>query len=502
MSDFILVIDQSTTSTSCFAYAPDGTMIDACSHEFKQYFPADGWVEHDAEEIWQTVVTTARTLLAKPTLAGQHCIGIGITNQRETVAVWDRATGKPIHHAIVWQDRRTASHCAALREKGLEKTIQEKTGLLLDPYFSATKVAWILDHVDGAREKAERGALACGTMESWLIWNLTGGVHATDETNASRTSLCDIRKGTWDDELLDIFQVPAALLPEIRPNQCLFGTSLEETIGVAAPIYAAIGDQQAASFGNHCFSAGQMKATYGTGCFVLMHTGEEMILSQNRLLSTIACRLGDRRSYALEGSIFMAGAIVQWMRDQMGLFTKASETEALARAASPTSDVIMVPAFTGLGAPYWDPNARGALLGMTRDTQTADIVRAGLESVSFQTHDLITAFRADLPKAEFHLRVDGGMVENNWFAQNLSDITGLTLARNQDAQATARGAFYLALLGTGHCADIAGLEKLNSADDRIAPTMAEADRQRKIAGWNQSVSHVRGLAADRETSLT
>lgn len=494
MSDFILVIDQSTTSTSCFAFALDGTVIDQKSFEFQQYFPADGWVEHDAEEIWQSVVSSCQALLASPHLAGKQCLGLGITNQRETVVVWDRRSGQPLHRAIVWQDRRTADQCDHLRGQGVEVDIQNKTGLLLDPYFSATKIAWILDHVDGARQKAERGDLACGTIESWLIWKLTGGVHATDETNASRTSLFNIRRGEWDGDLMELFRVPQAILPEVCPNQHHYGTTRRDAIGVEVPIYAAIGDQQAASFGQHCFSAGQMKATYGTGCFVLMHTGDEMVLSQNRLLSTIACRIGDHRSYALEGSIFMAGAIVQWMRDQVHLVANAAQTEALAAAAARDSSVMMVPAFTGLGAPHWDPNARGAILGLRRDSQGQDIVRAGLESVSLQTHDLMEAFARDVPHRELKLRVDGGMVANNWFAQNLADITNMRIARNPCAEATARGAFYLVLLQAGIITGIDGLAKYNAEDDVFTPHMETGRRAALIDQWNHAVDAVRGLA--------
>ncbi len=494
MGDFVLVIDQSTTSTSCFAFAPDGSVIEEKNAEFEQFFPADGWVEHDGLEIWATVVDCCRALLAAPQLAGQNCLGLGITNQRETVVVWDRATGQPIHPAIVWQDRRTAPICDALRAEGYEPQVQQKTGLLLDPYFSATKIAWILDHVEGARGRAERGELACGTIETWLIWNLTGGVHASDETNASRTSLLNIATGQWDATLLDLFRVPAAILPAVYPNQHQFGETREDVIGLRAPILAAIGDQQAASFGQHCFEKGQMKATFGTGCFVLMHTGDEMVLSQNRLLSTIACRIGDQRSYALEGSIFMAGALVQWMRDQLNLFQNAADTETMARAADPHHATVIVPAFTGLGAPYWDANARGAILGLTRATNAAEIVRAGLESVSLQTHDLMTAFARDLPQAAFKLRVDGGMVENNWFAQNLADIIDLPIARNHSAQGTARGAFYLVLLGAGRCAGVSALADLNTGDDVFTPSMAADDRQDRLMRWTRAIQAVRGLA--------
>jgi glycerol kinase len=430
-------------------------------------------------------------LLRNPQLQNSTCLGVGITNQRETCLLWDKKTGEPLARAIVWQDRRTATFCDQLREAGHEIDVQNKTGLLLDPYFSASKLAWLLDQNDPDRTRAKAGELAGGTIESWLIWKLTGGHHVTDMTNASRTSLLNIRSGQWDDDLLSLFNVPRQILPEVMDNVAEYGQLDAALFGFSAPIFAAMGDQQSASFGQRCVARGQMKSTYGTGCFALMNTGEELVLSQNRLLSTIAYSLSGARSYALEGSIFMAGAIVQWMRDNMQFFAHAADSEALAQAADPNSHVIMVPAFTGLGAPHWDPTARGTLLGMTRDTGVAEIVRAGLESVSLQTHDLLTALTADMGGRIENLRVDGGMVANNWFAQNLADITDLQVERGDMLETTALGAAYLTMLGAKIVARPEDLSAQATATRVFKPSMASADRQARLTLWASGVRKAR-----------
>lgn len=491
MTEFILVIDQSTTSSSAFAFSLTGEVIACDGREFRQYYPDDGWVEHDANEIFVSVVESCRAVLRSPQLQNGKCLGIGITNQRETCLLWDKKSGQPLARAIVWQDRRTAALCDELYEAGHEPVVQDKTGLLLDPYFSASKFAWLLDRNDPDRARAKAGELAGGTIESWLIWKLTGGHHVTDMTNASRTSLLNIRSGQWDDELLSLFNVPRQILPEVLDNVAEYGEVDASLFGFAAPILAAMGDQQAASFGQRCVSRGQMKSTYGTGCFALMNTGDELVLSQNRLLSTVAYSLSGARSYALEGSIFMAGAIVQWMRDNMKFFAHAAESEALAQAADPKSHVIMVPAFTGLGAPHWDPTARGTLLGMTRDTGVAEIVRAGLESVSLQTLDLLTALTADMGGQIENLRVDGGMVANNWFAQNLADITDLQVERGDMLETTALGVAYLAMLGAKIVTRPEDLSAQSTATCVFKPSMALADREARLSLWASGVRKAR-----------
>ena len=495
MREYILVFDQSTTSTSAFAFSLDGEVIASHGCAFPQYFPNNGWVEHDGEEIWQTALDACRGLLSMPALMDGRCLAVGVTNQRETSIIWDRATGKPISKAIVWQDRRTADVCEMLKAAGHEAMVQAKTGLLLDPYFSATKIAWMLDNVVGARARAERGELAFGTMESFLIWRLTGGAHFSDATNASRTSLLNIHTGQWDDDLLSLFNVPKTILPEVVDNAFDFGRVDKKLFGVDARICGAIGDQQAASFGQKCTQFGDMKSTYGTGCFALVNTGDKVIVSENKLLSTIAYRLGGTKTYALEGSIFMAGAIVQWMRDNMLLFKNAHDSETLASEANPDSQVIMVPAFTGLGAPYWDVDARGTLLGMTRDTGVAEIVRAGLESVSLQTSDLVQAINADMHFEMTRLRIDGGMAANNWLAQNLSDLTGLQIERGQVLETTALGAAYMAMLGAGIISDVGALGAVGGQVDVFGPLMEKSERLEKQKKWSLAVQKVCELSA-------
>ncbi len=424
MGTHFLAIDQGTTSSRAIVFRADLSVAAVAQEEFPQHFPASGWVEHDPEDLWRTVVSTMRAALAKANLAAKDLAAIGITNQRETTVVWSKASGRAIHNAIVWQDRRTADTCARLRAEGHERSVSDKTGLLLDPYFSATKIAWILDHVEGARARAEAGDLAFGTVDSFLLWRLTGGaVHATDATNASRTALYDIRTGAWDEDLCRLFGVPMAMLPQVRDSASDFGTTVSDLLGAPVAVRGIAGDQQAATVGQACFAPGMAKATYGTGCFALLNTGTTPVMSKNRLLTTVAYQLDGVRHYALEGAIFMAGATVQWLRDGLGVIKNASETGALAATADPAQSVYLVPAFVGLGAPYWDAEARGAMFGLTRATSPRELARAALESVGYQTLDLISAMRADWTgAADTVLRVDGGMTASDWTMQFLADI--------------------------------------------------------------------------------
>ena len=450
MSALILSIDQGTTSTRAIVFDAQGTPRAVAQQEFAQHYPREGWVEHDPEEIWNTTLEVCRDVMRQLGGEADQVAAIGITNQRETVVVWDRDTGKPVYNAIVWQDRRTADICAALKEEGVEADTTSRTGLLLDPYFSATKIAWILDHVDGARQAAEKGKLAFGTTDCFLLWRLTGGkVHATDATNASRTLLFDIHQQRWDETLLERFRVPGAVLPEVRDSAGHFGDCLKDHFGATLPVAGIAGDQQAATIGQACFAPGMIKSTYGTGCFVLLNTGDQAVTSANRMLTTVAYRIDGRTTYALEGSIFIAGAAVQWLRDGLGVIKSASETEALAASMDSNRGVYLVPAFTGLGAPHWNPHARGALSGITRNTGPAELSRATLESVCYQTLDLIEAMRSDAHGTLEALRVDGGMVGNDWLMQFLADVTGLQVDRPRVTETTALGAGYLAALGAG-----------------------------------------------------
>jgi len=445
----ILSIDQGTTSSRAILFEKNGQSFAVSQQEFTQIYPKAGWVEHDPEEIWTKTLAVCQDVLAKAKSAGRDVVGIGITNQRETTVIWDRATGKPIFNAIVWQDRRTAATCHGLKEAGHEKSVTQKTGLLLDPYFSGTKVSWLLDHVDGARARAEKGELAFGTMDSFLIWRLTQGKrHVTDATNAGRTLLFNIHSNVWDKDLLSLLNVPEALLPEVLNCADDFGTSDADVLGVALPIAGVAGDQHAASIGQVCFEPGMVKSTYGTGCFVMLNTGKEAIPSNNRLLTTIGYRLDNETTYALEGSIFIAGAAVQWLRDGLGIIGSAPETEGLASEVDDDHGVVMVPAFTGMGAPYWDPEARGAMFGLTRDSGPAVFARAALESVCYQTMDLFSAMRAD-GAALTTVRVDGGMVNNNWVCQFLADVLDVGVQRPEQTETTALGAAYLAGLQLG-----------------------------------------------------
>lgn len=491
----ILAIDQGTTSTRAVMFDDQARPLATAQIQLPQIYPRDGWVEHDPEEIWRATLDVCREVIAK-TGGVSGVAAIGITNQRETTVIWDRATGKPISNAIVWQDRRGAAMCDALRAKGEEPRIQSKTGLLADSYFSATKAAWLLDNVAGARTKAEKGELALGTIDTFLLWRLTGGKsHATDATNASRTMLYDIHKGTWDPELLKLFSVPAAILPEVKNTADDYGATAPDVFGAAIPIKALVGDQQSALVGQAGFREGMIKCTYGTGCFVLINTGAKPALSKNKLLTTIAYRLNGKTTYALEGSVFNAGTAVQWLRDQLKLFGAASESEEMAKAATDASRPFFVPAFTGLGAPYWDADARGAILGITRDTSAAQIVRAALEGVCLQTQDLLATFRADgVPTPEV-LRVDGGISANNWMMQFLADIAGLTVERPQYRETTVLGAAFLAGLAAGIFNSLTDVESAWRRDFRAAPAMDERARANLLKGWAEAVRRVRGPLA-------
>ncbi len=486
----ILSIDQGTTSSRAMVFDATGKAHAMAQTEFAQHSPNDGWVEHDPEEIWSTTLDVCRQ--ASAAVGVKSIAAIGITNQRETTIIWDRGTGKPVYRAIVWQDRRTAEHCDALRAAGHEDLVARKTGLLLDPYFSATKIAWILDNVDGARAKAERGDLAFGTVDCFLLWRLTGGqVHATDATNASRTMLFDIHSQSWDEELLDLFRVPRAILPEVRDCAAHFGETQAELLGRTIPVTGIAGDQQAAAVGQACFSPGMIKSTYGTGCFVLVNTGDEAVRSQNRLLTTVCYRLNGKVTYAIEGSIFIAGAAVQWLRDGLGLIQSASETEALASSLADNRGVYLVPAFTGLGAPYWDAHARGGLFGITRDTGVAEIVRATVESVCYQTRDLLQAVANDVATNLTALRVDGGMVANDWLMQFLADIVDLRVERPVVTETTALGAAYLAGVQAGVFESLDDVTANWRRDRSFEPTMNASERKHLVAGWSKAVSRVR-----------
>ena len=487
----VLAIDQGTTSTRAIVFDATGRPVAMAQKELPQIFPQPGWVEHDAEEIWSATVEVCRGALAKAKLNPADLAGIGITNQRETTVVWDRATGKPIHNAIVWQDRRTAERCAELKKAGHEKAFTEKTGLLLDPYFSGTKIEWMLKHVAGARAAADKGALAAGTIECFLLWRLTGGkVHASDATNASRTLLLDIRKGTWDPELMKLLGVPASLLPQVVDCSGDLGVTTADFLGAPVPVLGMAGDQQAATVGQACIKPGMIKATYGTGCFALLNTGSIAVHSRHRLLTTIAYQLDGRRTYALEGSIFVAGAAVQWLRDGLRLIEKSSDIEALAARARDNSGVYLVPAFVGLGAPYWDPDARGAILGLTRDSGPAEIAAATLDSVCYQTRDLLDAMRGDGAQID-ELRVDGGMVGNDLLMQRLADTVGTPVERPRVTETTALGAAFLAGLRAGLWPSLDALSATWSLDRAFRPAEGAASRDRRYAGWQAAVRRVR-----------
>ncbi|WP_105400414.1 glycerol kinase GlpK [Neorhizobium sp. T7_12] len=490
MAGYVLAVDQGTTSTRAIVFDGDMRIAGIGQKEFTQIFPKSGWVEHDPEEIWETVLWAIKQALKEAKLEASEIAAIGITNQRETVVVWERESGKPIHNAIVWQDRRTASYCEKLKRQDLEKLFTRRTGLLLDPYFSGTKLSWMLANVKGARARAAKGELCFGTIDTFLIWRLTGGKSfVTDATNASRTLIYNIADNRWDEDLLEILRIPAAMLPEVKDCADEFGITDESLFGAAIPILGVAGDQQAAVIGQACFEPGMMKSTYGTGCFAVLNTGADMVRSKNRLLTTIAYRLNGETTYALEGSIFIAGAAVQWLRDGLGIIERASQTGELAEEADPQQEVYLVPAFTGLGAPYWDAEARGAMFGLTRATGPAEISRAALEAVCYQTRDLYDAMQKDWRNANGStvLRVDGGMVASDWTMQRLSDLIDAPVDRPTILETTALGAAWLAGSKAGVWPDQKAFAKSWARQRRFEPQMDEKTRAYKIRGWKDAV---------------
>jgi glycerol kinase len=490
MKQYLLSIDQGTTSSRAMLFDDGGKACYTAQKEFTQYFPNDGWVEHDPEEIWSTTLDVVIDALSKAKQEDITIAAIGITNQRETTVVWDRVTGKPIYNAIVWQDRRTADYCESLRAQGKESAITSKTGLLLDPYFSGTKINWILSHVEGARDRAKLGELAFGTIDSFLIWRLTqGAVHATDATNASRTMLFNIHTQSWDKELLELLEVPESLLAEVKDSSADFGITSHALLGVEIPIGGVAGDQQAALIGQACFEPGMIKSTYGTGCFMMLNTGSQAIESKNRLLTTVAYRLNGVTTYALEGSIFVAGAGIQWLRDGIGVIDTAAQTEKMASSLASNAGVYLVPAFTGLGAPHWDPDARAAIFGMTRDTGSAELVRATLESVCYQTSDLLDAMNRD-GQAPLSIRIDGGMVQNNWLCGFLADILGVNVERPLETETTALGGAYLAGLHVGIYNSTDNIARNWQSESKFSPNMNESKRSLLLAGWHKAVRKV------------
>ena len=493
MIGHLLAIDQGTTSSRAILFSSKLDVVAIAQKEFTQHFPESGWVEHDPEDIWATTVAVVNEVLARADISARSVAALGITNQRETTLVWNRNTGRAIHNAIVWQDRRTADMCAQLRKDGLEPEVQTKTGLIIDPYFSATKIAWILENVEGARAAAEKGELAFGTVDCFLLWRLTGGkVHATDATNAARTMLYDIGKGKWDADLMKALGVPASLLPEVRDSSGDFGETESHLFGSAVRIAGIAGDQQAATVGQACFEPGMMKVTYGTGAFALLNVGDKPVASRNRLLTTIAYQLHGQPTYALEGAIFVAGSAVQWLRDGLKMIRAAPETQELAAQADPDSGVYFVPAFTGLGAPYWDPKARGLICGLSRGTGRAEIARAVLESMAYQTNDLYEAMRADWTEgSKTVLRVDGGMVRDSWTMQFVADILGAPVDRPKITETTALGAAWLAGYASGVCPPPAEFAKAWKLERRFEPGHLGEVREHKLAGWQDAIARTR-----------
>lgn len=493
---YILAIDQGTTSSRAILFDAEMKIFASAQEEFDQHYPASGWVEHEASDLWSTVVRTCRAVIDKAGIAATDIAAIGITNQRETVVVWDRETGEPIHRAIVWQDRRTGDTCEALKAEGHEAMVRTRTGLLLDPYFSATKLKWILDHVDGARARAEKGELLFGTVDCWLIWNLTGGrAHVTDATNASRTMLYDIHKGRWSTTIAGLLDIPMAMLPEVKDCAADFGMTRADLFGCETPILGVAGDQQAATVGQACFKPGMLKSTYGTGCFALLNTGETPVASKNRLLTTIAYQFDGKPTYALEGSIFIAGAVVQWLRDGLQIIREAGETQGLAETADDTQSVVLVPAFTGLGAPYWNAECRGAIFGLTRNSGPAEFARAALESVGYQTRDLLEAMHADWSGNEAEvegkvatLRVDGGMSASDWTMQFLSDIIAAPVDRPAVLETTALGAAWLAGTRAGIYPDQTGFAESWALERTFHPAMDEGERAERYERWKKAVN--------------
>ena len=487
---YILAIDQGTTSSRAIIFDANMQVTASAQEEFTQHFPQSGWVEHEVSDIWSSTASTCRGAIEKAGISAHDIAAIGITNQRETTIVWDRTTGEPIHRAIVWQDRRTAQICADLKAEGFEDIVTERTGLLLDPYFSGTKLKWLLDNVDGARARAQAGELMFGTVDCYLIWKLTGGKrHVTDATNAARTMLYNIHDGQWDTDICEKFDIPMAMLPQVLDCAADFGTTRPDLFGAELPILGVAGDQQAATIGQACFAPGMLKSTYGTGCFALLNTGDTLVRSQSRLLGTIAYQFDGKPTYALEGSIFIAGAVVQWLRDGLEIIRHASETQPLAEKADPGQELYLVPAFTGLGAPYWDAEARGAIYGLTRNSGPAEFARAALESVGFQTRDLLEAMKGDWQDATDSgvLRVDGGMSASDWSMQFLSDIIGAPVDRPKVLETTALGVAWLAGMRAGIYPDQAGFAAQWALDARFEPQMDQATRERRYAGWQNAI---------------
>ena len=488
MPKYIMALDSGTTSNRCILFDHSGNICSVAQKEFTQIFPQPGWVEHDADEIFSTQLEVAKQALANVGATAADIAAIGITNQRETTIVWNKYSGKPVHNAIVWQCRRTAAYCDTLRDEGLVDTIREKTGLVIDPYFSGTKIRWILENVPGAREQAEAGELLFGTVETWLIWKLTKGrVHVTDYSNASRTMLFNINTLTWDEAILKKLDIPASMLPEPRPSSCVYGATAAEFFGAAIPISGAAGDQQAALFGQTCFEPGSSKCTYGTGAFLLMNTGHKPILSKNGLVTTIAWGIGDKVTYALEGSIFIAGAAIQWLRDELRFIESAADSEYMAQKVKDTNGCYVVPAFTGLGAPYWDAYARGAIVGLTRGVNKYHIVRATLDSMTYQTNDVLTAMEADSGIQLAALKVDGGASANNYLVQTQADISGAPVLRPQCVETTAMGAAYLAGLAVGYWNDLDEIRRNWAVDRNFTPKITQEEREKRVKGWKKAV---------------
>ncbi len=497
MAKYIMALDAGTTSNRCILFNEKGEMCSVAQREFTQYFPKPGWVEHDADEIWASQLGVAVEAMNMIGVAAEEIAAIGITNQRETVIIWDKHTGEPVYHAIVWQCRRTSEDCDALKERGLTEKFKQKTGLVIDAYFSATKVKWILDHVPGARQKAENGDLLFGTVETWLIWKLTKGtVHVTDYSNASRTMLFNINTLEWDEEILEELNIPKCMLPEVKPSSCVYGEADPSFLGGPIPIAGAAGDQQAALFGQTCFTAGEAKNTYGTGCFLLMNTGEKPVFSDNGLVTTIAWGLDGKVNYALEGSIFVAGAAVQWLRDEMRLIDSAMDSEYMAKKVKDTNGCYVVPAFTGLGAPYWDQYARGTIVGITRGVNKYHIIRATLESIAYQVNDVLSAMEADSKIEITSLKVDGGASANDFLMQTQADIVNLPVTRPQCVETTAMGAAYLAGLAVGYWASKDDVIKNWVSDRTFKPMIQETDRKERIRGWNKAVKYAYGWAKE------
>lgn len=495
MNKYILALDQGTTSSRCIIYDKKGNMVSVAQKEFRQYYPQQGWVEHDANEIWSTQMTVAHEAMLKAGVTYKHIEAIGITNQRETTVVWDKHTGEPVHNAIVWQCRRTAEYCDQLMEQGLADSFKEKTGLLIDAYFSATKLRWILENVEGAREKAEAGDLLFGTIETWLIWKMTGGrVHVTDYSNASRTMMFNINTLQWDDEILSILAIPKSMLPEPRPSSEVYGETESTLFAGPIKIAGAAGDQQAALFGQTCFQEGEAKSTYGTGCFLLLNTGEKPVFSQNGLLTTVAWGLNGKVNYALEGSVFVCGAAIQWLRDELSLMKNSAESERMALSVKDSNGVYVVPAFVGLGAPYWDPYARGSIFGLTRGANKNHLVRATLESLAYQASDLLYAMASDLGKELLSLKVDGGACANNFLMQFQADILGKDVLRPQCIETTSLGAAYLAGLATGYWKNQNDVLENWQIDKTFVPAMDDFQRQALLSGWKKAVERAIGWA--------